>query len=155
VIVADSKLLAARAFRSTQNDLALRVERKDPLWILPLLWRYEFLNILAKTIGAGRISPESARIIWRSTVASVRANECDPSPDAVIDLAGRFRITAYDACFIALALEWGAPCVTEDRELRAKFPGVAISMRDFLELDSKHSAVREGKAAYPARKKRT
>ena len=29
-------------------------------------------------------------------------------------------------------LEMGVPCVTEDQELQGKFPGIAISMNEFL-----------------------
>jgi hypothetical protein len=50
----------------------------------------------------------------------------------VIDLVAEYGITAYNKRFIAVALEMGIRCVTEDRELQEKFPGIAISIDEFL-----------------------
>jgi hypothetical protein len=61
-------------------------------------------------------------------------------------------LSTYDGQFIALALEMGVPCVTEDRELQEKFPGVAVSMEEFLE--PQHiNGVRERKGKYRAKRK--
>ena len=48
MIVADSNVLAARVLSSELTELALRVEAIDNVWLVPRLWRYEFLNILAR-----------------------------------------------------------------------------------------------------------
>jgi hypothetical protein len=69
----------------------------------------------------------------------------------VIDLVAQYGITAYDGQFIAVALEMGIPCVTEDRELQEKFPGIAISMDEFLKPEST-DVVREGEVRYRKRK---
>jgi hypothetical protein len=59
-------------------------------------------------------------------------NEPEPSPFKVLDLAPRVRIAACDAQFIALAMEMGIPCITEDRALQERFPGIALSRILFL-----------------------
>jgi hypothetical protein len=71
----------------------------------------------------------------------------------VIDLVAQYGITAYDGQFIAVALEMGIPCLTEDRELQDKFPGIAISMKEFLKPESTY-VVREAKVRYRRSKKR-
>ncbi len=60
---------------------------------------------------------------------------------------------AYDGQFIALAMEMGIPCITEDRELQKKFAGVALSMDEFLGPAALGS-VREKRARYRARAQR-
>jgi len=46
MIVVDSNIIAARNLSSVLTSKAEQVEQKDPVWIVPVLWRYEFQNIL-------------------------------------------------------------------------------------------------------------
>ena len=132
MIVVDSNVLAARNLTCVPTRLAEQVERRDPLWIVPPLWRYEFQNILAKAIWVRQIAPEDALVAWRKASIQMVENEHEPGPEKVIELSGRYRITAYDANFIVLAMEMGVICVTEEGELLEKFPGLAVSMEDFV-----------------------
>src|SRR3972149_8475106 len=142
MIVVDSNIVTARNLTSSLTSKAEQVEQKDPVWIVPILWRYEFQNILATAIKAKQIKPEQALDIWEKVSKILIENECEPSVSKVIDLVARYGITAYDGQFIAVALEMGILCVTEDRELQEKFPGIAISMDEFLKPESTY-VVRE------------
>jgi predicted nucleic acid-binding protein len=132
VIVVDTNIVAARNLTSVLTSKAIKVERKDPVWIVPFLWRYEFQNILATAIKTGQIEAEQALRVWRTVSAALAENESEPSPAKVIDLVARHGISAYDGQFIALSIEMGIPCLTEDRELQTKFPGIAVSIDEFL-----------------------
>jgi len=151
MIVVDSNIVAARNLTSSLTSKAERVEEKDPVWIVPVLWRYEFQNVLATVIKAKQIKPEQALDIWEKVSRILIDNECEPSASKVIELVAEYGITAYDGQFIAVALETGIPCVTEDRELQEKFPGIAISMDEFLKPESGYF-VREVKERYRKRK---
>ncbi|MGD0917224.1 MAG: type II toxin-antitoxin system VapC family toxin [Thermodesulfobacteriota bacterium] len=151
MIVVDSNIVTARNLTSSLTSKAQQVEEKDPVWIVPVLWRYEFQNILATAIRAKQIKPEQALDIWEKVSKILIENECEPSASKVIDLVAQYGITAYDGQFIAVALEMGIPCVTEDRELQAKFPGIAISMDGFLKPKSTY-VVREVRERYRRRK---
>jgi len=156
MIVVDSNIIAARNLTSSLTSVAKQVEEKDPVWIVPVLWRYEFQNILASAIKAKQIKPEQALDIWEKVSKILMENECEPSASKVIDLVAKYGITAYDGQFIAVASEMGIPCLTEDRELQEKFPGVAISMDEFLKPESTPEptyVVREAKARYRKRKR--
>jgi len=155
VIVVDSNVLAARNLTSVQTRAAEQVEELDPLWIAPPLWRYEFQNILAKTIWARQLTPEAAMAAWRTISTQMAENEHEPSPEKVIELSSRYRITGYDANFIALAMEMGVMCVTEDGELQRMFPGIAVSMKDFATRPSSEGRVREAQPVYRTRQKRS
>jgi predicted nucleic acid-binding protein len=147
MIVVDSNIVAARNLTSSLTSETKQVEEKDPVWIVPVLWRYEFQNILATAIKAKQIKPEKASEVWEKVSKVLIENECEPSPSKIIDLVAQYGITAYDGQFVAVALEMGVPFVTEDRELQEKFPGIAISMEEFLKPESTY-VVREIKARY-------
>lgn len=151
MIVVESNIVAARNLTSSLTSEAKQVEEKDSVWIVPVLWRYEFQNILASAIKAKQIKPEQALNIWERVSNILIENEYEPSAFKVIDLVTQYGITAYDGQFIAAALEMGIPCVTEDRELQEKFPGIAISMTEFLKPESTY-VVREAKVRYHKRK---
>jgi len=151
MIVVDSNIITARNLTSSRTSEAKQVEEKDPVWIVPALWRYEFQNILATAIKTKQIKSEQALDIWGKVSDILIGNECEPSVSKVIDLVAQYEISAYDGQFIAVALEMGIPCVTEDRELQEKFPGIAISMDEFLKPESTY-VVREAKARYRKRK---
>jgi hypothetical protein len=42
MIVVDSNIITARNLTSVLSSEAEQVEQKDPVWIVPVLWRYEF-----------------------------------------------------------------------------------------------------------------
>lgn len=151
MIVVDSNIVAARNLTSSLTSEAKQVEEKDSVWIVPVLWRYEFQNILASALKAKQIKREQALNIWERVSNILIENEYEPSAFKVIDLVTQYGITAYDGQFIAAALEMGIPCVTEDRELQEKFPGIAISMTEFLKPESTY-VVREAKVRYHKRK---
>ena len=157
MIVVDSNIVAARNLTSSLTVEAKQVEEKDPVWIVPVLWRYEFQNILATAIKAKQIKPEQALDTWEKVSKVLIENECEPSASRVIDLVAKYGITAYDGQFIAVALEMGIPCLTEDRELQEKFPGIAISMDEFLKPEPTPEStyvVREAKPRYRKSKRR-
>ena len=151
MIVVDSNIVAARNLTSSLTSEAKQVEEKDPIWIVPVLWRYEFQNILASAIKGKQIKPEQALNVWERVSNILIENEYEPSFSKVVDLVAQYEITAYDGQFIALALDMEIQCVTEDRELQEKFPGIAISMKEFLKPESTY-VVREPKARYHKRK---
>ena len=105
MIVVDSNVLAARNLTGTVTWLSQAVEKRDPVWLAPPLWRYEFQNIVAKAIWARQITPDEGVQAWRNASAQMAENEHEPSAAKVIDLTARYRITAYDANFIALAMD--------------------------------------------------
>ena len=151
MIVVDSNIITARNLRSVLTSKAEQMEQKDPVWIVPILWRYEFQNILATAIKAKQITQEEALNVWQRVFDILIDNECEPSAGKVLDLVAKYGITAYDGQFIALAMEMGIPCVTEDRELHEKFPGVAISIDEFLKGEPIYG-VREREIRYRRRR---
>jgi predicted nucleic acid-binding protein len=50
----------------------------------------------------------------------------------VLSVAVRYRVTAYDARFLALAQQLGTPLVTEDAKLRLAAPNLTQSLAEAL-----------------------
>lgn len=155
MIVVDSNVLAARILTSEATELALLVEGADNVWLVPCLWRYEFLNILATQMKAGRIKPAAAHKLWQGLVDLLGENESDPPADLVLQLVAEHHVTAYDAHFVALAQMRASRLVTEDAELLRKFPDLAISMKAFVCSKDDSGWARESPADYSARSGQT
>ena len=153
MIVVDSSVIAARNLTNGLTSKALKVEEKDALWVVPVLWRYEFQNILTTAVKAGHIDLEQALLSLQKVSSALSENEFESSPSWVFDLVSRYKITAYDAQFISLAMEMGVFFVTEDRELQKKFPEIAFSMEAFLNLQD-NSGVSEKRTRYQRMKRR-
>ena len=152
MIVVDSNVLASRMLSCERTFQAIQVESLDNVWLVPCLWRYEFLNILATQIKAGRISQQRSRLIFQQVAQLLVENERDPDIETVLGLVAKHRITAYDAHFVALAQTTGSLLVTEDAELLNKFPDCAISMEAFISRHGSADRVREASVPYLKRK---
>lgn len=155
MIVVDSNVMAARNLTTVLTREAEQVEEMDPVWVVPPLWRYEFQNILAKAMWTRQLTLQDAMRAWTRVADQIAGNECEPSPERVIELTSHYRVTGYDANFIALAMHLGVPCVTEDQELHRKFPAVAVSMKNFLDQHQGPGILREAGASYRTSRRRS
>ncbi len=131
MIVADTNLVSYLLIEGERTGEARRIWRRDSTWILPPLWRSEFLNVLALSVRAGVLSADQARACWRQAAGLFRSSELEPRGSAVLETAVRLGISAYDAHFVVVAAELGAKLVTNDRELLELCPEQTESMTRF------------------------
>jgi predicted nucleic acid-binding protein len=131
VIVADTNLVSYLLIEGERTEQARRIWQRDPAWILPPLWRSEFLNVLALSVRATVLSTEQARASWQHAASLFRSSEVEPEGPAVLDAALRLGISAYDAHFVVVAERLGVKLVTHDRELLDLCPDRTVSMRQF------------------------
>lgn len=139
MIVVDSNVLAYLLIQGEQTELAAAVWRLDPEWCLPVLWRHEFLNILATYVKVGGADIADVEAVWKEALNLTAPGEHEVDPVEALRLAVRHRISAYDAQFVALAQQLDIPLVTEDRRLREAFPGQLLSMQAFCESKPRRS----------------
>ncbi len=126
MIVADSNLIVSCVLESEATEWALRLRKKDGEWHVPVLWRYEVMNIFATLIKARQLDAATAESLFSGLSAALRPTEGEASPEDVFALADAHKITAYDAQFVALAQSLQCPLYTQDKELLRKFPGLAV-----------------------------
>ncbi len=132
MIAVDVNIIAYLLISGEKTADARALYKLDPNWSVPDLWRDEFLNILATYIRQGGIDLESAGALWKSAVDLFSANEQLADPLMTLELAYRHQVSAYDAQYVAVAVELGVKLVTEDRALRGSVPQNSVTMREFL-----------------------
>jgi predicted nucleic acid-binding protein len=131
VIVADTNLVAYLLIEGEKTELARAVWAADPRWMLPTLWRSEFLNVLTTSVRANVLTLEEAHDIWNVAQTVFGPNEVEPSGDAVLEAAAARKISAYDAQFVVAATDLGIRLVTSDRRLLQACPDIAMSPKTF------------------------
>lgn len=131
MIVADTNLVCYLLIEGEQTMAARRIRGRDADWQLPPLWRSEFLNVLATAVRAGVLDERQALSTWWVASDLFSGHEGEPDGDRVLTLALERQISAYDAQFVALAEDLGAPLVTGDLLIVERCPEIAISIGDF------------------------
>jgi predicted nucleic acid-binding protein len=134
LIVADTNLVAYLLIEGDQTELARSVRAADDVWVLPTLWRSEFLNVLTLAVRADVLDEASALRAWRLAIATFGRSEHEPAGEAVLATAIEKGLTAYDAQFVVTATDLDVLLVTSDRRMLAAAPDVAIRPSDFVEL---------------------
>ena len=75
---------------------------------------------------------DDALRMTRAAEVFLAGGEHIPDSRAILRLAHQSRHSAYDCEFVVVAKALAVPLVTNDRKLRASFPGIAISPQEFL-----------------------
>lgn len=132
MIVVDTNIIAYLFIAGSKTALAQQLFQQDADWIVPSLWRHEFLNVLATLVQHGGGNPDDALAIWRQSIQMLTKQEREPNLPLALQLATQFSISAYDAQFVTLAKAAAVPLITEDHKLLTLFPEQAVSMSDFL-----------------------
>ena len=131
VIVIDTNILAYFWLPSDLSGMAEQALQKDPDWAAPLLWRSEFLNMLAGALRGKKLSFDGALQLLREAEAQMGGHEYTAPSDRVLELVHETTCSAYDCEFVALAQDLDLPLLTEDRQILTAFPQVAVSLSQF------------------------
>lgn len=134
MIVIDTNIIAYLILTGEKTILAKQALTIENQWIVPTLWRHEFLNVLVTSIRSQAINVGDALAAWQNGLEVVGGREQDVPMEAALKLAAANQISAYDAQFVALAQLLGIWLVTEDRQLQRKFPEMACSLSQFLSM---------------------
>jgi predicted nucleic acid-binding protein len=99
--------------------------------VVPNLWPLEVANALLLGVRRNRVSPEHCTRALTSLGAlpieidnETTARAWDPT----FELAVRFGLTLYDACYLELAQRRKLPLASLDRELRAAGRALGLSL---------------------------
>ena len=88
--------------------------------VVPCLWRSEVVNTLVQASRRDRISQAQILQFWSYLEGlGVRESSYSPPVAQIVDLCGKYSLTAYDAQYLALALWLNAPLATLDEQLSA------------------------------------
>ena len=134
MIVVDSNVIAYCWIHGERTVLAHTLRRLDSDWHAPVLWRSEMRNILTGYRRDGSLAEAQVRRIMAAAEAGFAGREHHLPSDRVFAVTERYRLSAYDAEFIALAEILGVPLVTEDRAILKCWPGKALNLAAAVEL---------------------
>jgi predicted nucleic acid-binding protein len=132
MIVVDTNVIVHFHMVSERTAQAERAFEKDPDWAAPLLWRSEFLNVLAGYLRRKTISITEAQRIMGEALRVMEGSEIPVPPMHVLELITLSTCTAYDCEFVALAQDLGVKLVTADKQILAQFPEAAIELGKFV-----------------------
>ncbi len=133
MIVVDTNVIVYLMVEGEKTQMAQQIFCRDSDWAVPPLWRHEFLNVLATFVRHGGGEIDEALDIWQKSDRLFTPGERDVDMPHALRLACQHNISAYDAQFVALAMELSVPYVTGDQQMLKAFPGVALSMQEFQE----------------------
>lgn len=134
MIVVDTSVVVQLLVDSVDTALVRELALADGDWKAPSLWRAEFLNVLATQWKAGGMSSELMLDLGDQASAFKGLSEHEPSAESVLRTVIEYRISAYDAQFLALARTFHVPLLSLDKKLIRASQGLAYHPQDFLGL---------------------
>lgn len=132
MIVVDTNIVVYTFIEGEHTSLMGALWRHDSRWRLPMLWRHEFLNVLATYTRRGGMELPDANHLWLAARRWCRPMENAVDMATVLHIAVAQDISAYDAQFVALARSLGVPLISEDARLRRRCPETVVSTSDYL-----------------------
>ena len=113
--MADATVLAAAVFGEREQLQAVALLQGRAL-VAPHLVDYEMTNVALKKVGRGHLGEEEV-VAALAAYAALAIERHGIDPAAVLGLAQRYRLTAYDATYLWLAARLQAPLATFDGAL--------------------------------------
>ncbi|MEP6586827.1 MAG: type II toxin-antitoxin system VapC family toxin [Candidatus Udaeobacter sp.] len=132
MLVIDTNIIAPLYVRSARTDAVMKLFARDQIWRTEPLALIELSNVLVSYERARYITAASARDCLRRAAAFLQPHLFRVSHEAALDTALRYRVTAYDARFLAAAMHLNTRLVTEDKKLRDAAPKLTQSLADAL-----------------------
>ena len=132
MIVVDTNIIVYVVVQLPQTLLAQQVAVRDPDWVVPPLWRYEFASAVTTMVRAGALTAAQAESAIAAADLLIAGREAPVDQIAAFCVAIALNLSAYDATYVALAERLGVRCVTADTRVIRNAPRIAISLDDFV-----------------------
>jgi predicted nucleic acid-binding protein len=132
VLLVDTNVLAYLLIHGEHTEAAQELRRRDPDWRSEALLLVEFTNVLASSIVTNRMNRALAANILAKAISMLDGKLARIAHASVLSIAVRYRVTAYDARFLALAQQLDSRLVTEDVKLRSAAPALTQSLAGAL-----------------------
>ena len=116
--------------RTAATD-ALLARVVDAGAIAPFLWPLEVTNVLLTAVRRKRIPPDAVNQVAQRIAALPVAIDKDGAEMVwgnTLQLAERYALTSYDACYLALAQRKALPLATLDTALRKAATAAGVTL---------------------------
>lgn len=128
--VLDASITLAWSLHDEDHPLAELVfqELQFGSALVPSIWWYEVRNILIMNERRGRNTPDLSEEILRD-LRRLRISIEEPGDEArIMELARQYRLTVYDAAYLALSARERLPLATLDGKLEAAARAAGVSL---------------------------
>jgi predicted nucleic acid-binding protein len=132
VIIVDTDILAYCLIQGVRTEKAHALQKIDPDWRAPQLWRAEFVSVVNKYLKGKIISLVQAHEILAAAGKSFGGIDMGVDMAAVLSIAAATGASTYDAHFLALAQRTGRPLITGEKRHPGAPHGLAMNIEDFL-----------------------
>ena len=132
MVVVDTNVIAPLYVRSARTEAVEELFARDAVWRTEPLALIELSNVLITYERSRYITTATARDCLNRAAAFLQPQLFRVSHQAALEAALDYRVTAYDARFLALADQFGSRLVTEDARLRAAAPALTQSLAEAL-----------------------
>ena len=132
MLIVDTNVLAYLLIEGDHTATARLLHRRDDDWRSEAFIMIEFTNVLTASIAARRMNLVLAQRFLADATSLLHGKLGLIPHDSVLSLAVQYRVTAYDARFLALAQQLDCRLVTEDAKLRAAAPKLTQSLAEAL-----------------------
>jgi predicted nucleic acid-binding protein len=128
MIVVDSNVIAYLYLPGDHTAKAESLLQRDADWVVPLLWRSEFRNILAGYMRRLAFTLDMARGLQAEAEDLLAGAEHEVDSRLVLELVRDSDCSAYDCEYVALATSLGVKLVTGDAKVLKAFPSCAVPL---------------------------
>jgi predicted nucleic acid-binding protein len=132
MLLVDTNIVAPLFVFSARTGDVQELRARDGIWRTDPFVLIEFSNVLATYQRARYITAAVARECLARAEAFLQPHFFPVGNEAALEFALRYRTTAYDGRFLALADQLGTRLVTEDAKLRAAAPALTQSLTEAL-----------------------
>jgi predicted nucleic acid-binding protein len=135
MIVVDTNIIAYMTFKTEVTKSVEDLHSRDPVWEAPVLWKSEFLNVLATYFRKKLLLKNEMIDALQFAEKLVDGRTHGVLPSDVIDLVSVSQCSSYDCEFVALAINLDTKLVTYDKRILSQFPAIAVTPDDHLLLN--------------------
>jgi predicted nucleic acid-binding protein len=127
VVLVDTNVLAYLMLEGDRTSAAQELFERDADWRSEAFIMVEFSNVLTTYVRTKVLSRDQGLKLLAGAEKLVPVLTSVQNARAV-EVATQFGISAYDARFVALAIQMKVKLVTEDAKLRAAVPSWTVSL---------------------------
>jgi predicted nucleic acid-binding protein len=132
MIVTDTNILTSLFFPATSSAVVEKLQKKTEDWIVPPIWRSEFIDVAAAYFRKGIISYDQALEAVSQAAKILEDAEMEPDILITMSMIKNSKCTPYDCQFVALAFQMNVRLLTLDPQILIEFPAIAIKPQDYL-----------------------
>lgn len=130
MVVIDCNVLVHLLIDGEETPRARALLELDADWHSEALLMAEFTNVLATAMRVKRLTLSQAVIAVTQAQTVVEPGLHLADPHRTIEVAARYRVSAYDARYLIIAADLSSLLVTEDAQLRKAAPALTRSLAE-------------------------